>query len=497
MCGIVGIIGTPHSSQETYQGLLLLQHRGQDAAGILSFDFEQRRYTLHKNQGLVDAVFDSQSLKHLSGEMSIGHTRYSTVGVLDIKDVQPLTLNYPFGLGLVHNGNLVNFDELQKFLEQEKKRYIFTKNDGEILINLLSDHLAHVMKKQGRLDGEVTIDFLAQAVEYLFKYSKGGYSVLTTIAPYGLLAFRDPHGIRPLVLGKRKLTENERKHSNFEYSYCLCSETVVLNFLGYQKVRDLEAGELLFIDQKGNLHSRVVAQKSRKTCMFEWVYFANPESEIEDQSVYRARLNLGEALGKKIKKMIKNGDINPDVVVPVPETSRIAASKMSEVIDVPLRQLLNKNRYVQRSFILNNQDSRERAVKLKLFPIDSEIKGKNILVVDDSIVRGTTSARIVKMLKDSGANEIYFASTCPQITHPCGYGIDFPRSSELIAYNKSDKEIEQSLDCQKVIYLDLKDLEENLGNNICMGCLTGNYPTGTQYIEEKNNSYGESQLSRC
>ncbi len=476
MCGIVGIIGTPHSAEEAYQGLLLLQHRGQDAAGILSFDFHQKKYSLHKNQGLVNQVFDKDSLENLDGEMSIGHTRYSTVGSLDIKDVQPLTLNYPFGLGLVHNGNLVNFKELKDFLNNEKKRFIFTKNDGEVIINLLSDHLAHMVKKYEAEGKEFEPDLLFQATSYLYKYAKGGYSTLATIAPYGLLAIRDPNGIRPMILGEKTLPNGEKAH-------CITSESVVLNFLGYDIVRDLEPGEVLFIDKTGKHFSKVLTQEPKKSCMFEWIYFANPESRIEDKNVYEKRLEFGRALGKKIKPLLESGAIKPDYVVPVPDTSKISATSLSEELGIPLRPLLNKNRYAQRSFILNSQSSREKAVKMKLFPIKEDIEGKNLLIVDDSIVRGTTSKRIIQMLKDCGAKEVYMASTCPKIIYPCSYGIDFPNREDLVAHDKDLPEIESAIGCEKLIYLSVKELKQILGPNLCTGCLTGEYPTGEDYIQ--------------
>ena len=477
MCGIIGIIGTSQAPLETYQGLLLLQHRGQDAAGILNYDFDDHQYSLEKNQGFVDKVFTPESLAQMSGQMSIGHTRYSTVGKLDINDVQPMTLNYPYGLGIAHNGNLVNFDELKDFLTQKKKRFLFSKNDGEVLINLISDYLAYILKKNEFEHTEFHPEILFSAIRYLFEYAKGGYSIVGTIAPFGLFACKDPNGIRPLILGK-KSTEQED-------CYALASESFVLEFLGYKVERDLEPGEIIFISKDGKLHSSIINPDKKKQCMFEWVYFSNPESTLDGKSIYTSRLNLGRSLSKKIKKLIQDNEISPDFVVPVPETSKIAATAISEELALPLRPVLNKNRYIQRSFILNTQDSRENAVRLKLLPIKEDIVGKNLLVIDDSIVRGTTSKRIVKMLKDAGAKEVYFASTCPPITHPCGYGIDFPNSEDLIAFNKTKEEITDLLGCNKVIYQTEDDLKSVLGEKICSACLTGDYPTGKEFLEHK------------
>ncbi len=477
MCGIIGIIGTSKAPLETYQGLLLLQHRGQDAAGILNYDFEKHVYSLEKNQGYVDKVFTPESLQAMKGQMSIGHTRYSTVGSLDLNDVQPMTLNYPYGLGIAHNGNLVNFDKLKNFLNEKKKRFLFSKNDGEILINLISDHLSYILKKNEVEHTKFHPEILFSAIRYLFEYAKGGYSIVGTIAPFGLFACKDPNGIRPLLLGKKTTDEGD--------SFCLSSESFVLEFLGYKVQRDLEPGEIIFISKKGKLHSSIVDQQPKKQCMFEWVYFSNPESTLDGKSIYTSRLNLGKSLSHKIQKLIDKNEISPDFVVPVPETSKIAATAISENLSLPLRPVLNKNRYIQRSFILNTQDSRENAVKLKLLPIKEDIEGKNLLVIDDSIVRGTTSKRIVKMLKDAGAKEIYFASTCPPITHPCGYGIDFPNSEDLIAFNKTEEEITDLLGCNRVIYQTEDDLKDVLGDEICSACLTGKYPTGGEFLANK------------
>ncbi|MBY0415283.1 MAG: amidophosphoribosyltransferase [Bdellovibrionales bacterium] len=485
MCGIVGVFGTPYSFQEVYQGLLLLQHRGQDAAGILSFDFNSKNFHIHKDLGLVSEVFRPEILAGFSGQMSVAHTRYATVGprekdkspIESKRDLQPMTINYPYGLGMVHNGNLINYYELKKYLLEEKKRHLFTNNDLEAMINILSDGLKEKKSNTHHFD-----QFKA-AVEDLFLKAKGGYSVLGLVADLGLFAFRDPHGIRPLILGERPLSKEEMElHPNhFGKSYCLSSESNSLNFLGYNVVRDLAPGEILFIDSSGEIFSSIEYSKKReippKPCMFEWVYFANPESVIEERSVYSTRLEFGKNLAFEIKGLIDSGKIKPDLVVPIPETSRVAAISLSETLKIPYREVLIKNRYIQRSFILNTQESRNRAVLLKLTAIASEIKGKNILLLDDSIVRGTTSKRIIEMVKEAGANEVYFATTCPPVRYPCYYGVDFPDPKELVANGRTTHGIGEYLGADHLIYLSEEATKKSIGKeSLCMSCVNGCYP---------------------
>ncbi|MEX0798655.1 MAG: amidophosphoribosyltransferase [Bacteriovoracaceae bacterium] len=484
MCGVVGIIGSPYSAQEAYQGLLLMQHRGQDAAGILSLESKNNNYHLHKDQGLVDTVFNKDNLYQLRGEIAIGHTRYSTIGVSELKDVQPQMINYPYGIGLAHNGNLVNIQELKENLKNEKNRYIYSDNDAETLLNIIAGELADSEKEEN-----FSVKDMARAVSKVYSSAKGGYSVIGTIAKKGFFAFRDPNGIRPLIFGKRDLTEEEKDKSSFKESYCFASESNTMNYLDYDIIRDVRAGEFIFIDFEGNVHSEQLSQKKHTPCMFEWVYFANPDSVLDEENVYASRHRMGEFLGKKVKELVNEGFISPDVVVPVPETSRISSISLSETSGVPCRELLIKNRYIQRSFILNTQKSRERAVKLKLSPVAQEIKGKNVLLVDDSVVRGTTSKRIIEMVKKAGAKDVYFASACPPILNPCFYGIDFPHKEELLAYQKSLKEIEHILGADKVIYMSIEELKAALKKkNACMACLDGNYPVDVSAGQEFNQS---------
>ncbi len=485
MCGIVGVFGTPYSFQEVYQGLLLLQHRGQDAAGILSFDFNTKNFHQHKDLGLISDVFRPETLAGFSGQMSIAHTRYATVGPkekspIDSKrDIQPMTINYPHGIGMVHNGNVVNYFELKKYVQEEKRRHLFTNNDLEVMLNVLSDGL-----REKNVPSH--FDQFQNAVKSLFDTVKGGFSSVGLLADKGFFAFRDPHGLRPLILGERKLSEEEKAlyPEHFGKSYCFSSESNALNFLGYEVVRDLAPGEIIFIDQTGEIFSSVDYSKTRgispRSCMFEWVYFANPESVLEERSVYSARLDFGKNLGEEIRELINRGEIAPDIVVPIPETSRVAAISLSENLKIPYREVLIKNRYIQRSFILNTQESRKRAVQLKLTAIANEIKGKNILLLDDSIVRGTTSKRIIEMVKEAGAREVYFATTCPPIRYPCYYGVDFPDPKELVASERSVKEVADYLGATKLIYLSTEALKKSIGKEgLCMACINGCYPVDT------------------
>lgn len=502
MCGIVGVFGTPYSVQEAYQGLLLLQHRGQDAAGILSFDFNTKSFHQYKDLGLISDVFVPSILAGFEGTMSIAHTRYATVGPkennkspIDSKrDIQPMTINYPHGIGMVHNGNIVNYFELKKYVQEEKRRHLFTSNDLEVMLNILSD---------GLREKNVPNDFdqFQAAVKTLFDTAKGGFSSVGLLADKGFFAFRDPHGLRPLILGERKLSDEEKRAhpGHFGKSYCFSSESNALNFLGYEVMRDLAPGEIIFIDQSGEIFSSVDYSKTRgiepKSCMFEWVYFANPESVLEEKSVYGARLDFGKNLGTEIQSLIDSGEITPDIVVPIPETSRVAAISLSETLKIPYREVLIKNRYIQRSFILNTQESRKRAVQLKLTAIASEIKGKNILLLDDSIVRGTTSKRIIEMVKEAGAKEIYFATTCPPIRYPCYYGVDFPDPKELVASNKTTEEVAEYLGATRLIYLSSEATKKSIGKeSLCMACINGCYPVdigGAKTFQDMRNLHRE------
>ncbi len=481
MCGIIGVIGTPMASQEVYQGLLLLQHRGQDSAGILSYDFSSKSYSQYKDLGHVNNVFSAKILEKLKGEMSLGHTRYSTVGTSNHKDIQPLVMGYPFGLGIVHNGNLVNFYQLRESLKSNSQRHLFSNNDLEAILNLLAEGILENQNK-AKLDFEI----LLKAVSKVYDTALGGFAVLTAIADSGLLAFRDPNGIRPLVIGVRDLTPMEKNsENNSGKAYCFASESNTLNFLGYKVLRDVSPGEVVFVSKDGHLQSKILKEKKHSPCMFEWIYFATPESTMEEKNVYQTRLQMGDALGELIEPLIQKGEISPDVIVPVPETSRVSAIALSEKLGIAYRELLIKNRYIQRSFILNTQESRKRAVQLKLTPIKSEIQGKKVLLVDDSIVRGTTSQRIIEMVREAGAKEVYIASACPPIRHACYYGIDFPNPEELVAYQKTEEEIAQKQKADKVIFMSMEGLKKSIGlSELCTACLDGDYPVDISAASE-------------
>jgi amidophosphoribosyltransferase len=378
---------------------------------------------------------------------------------------------------MAHNGNLVNYYELVEKLRREKRRMPLTNNDLEVLENLLADALLEIGAGNSE---KLRFDQLEKAVTAVMKESVGGYSVVTMIAGQGMLAFRDPKGIRPLILGRREAMVKDASGSLVKKSaYCVTSEMILLNFLGYEPVGDLAAGELVFIDLEGRMERKILPLAQPATpCMFEWVYFAGAESILEGKPVYNARLNLGKGLARVIRKHMDKGEMQPDIVVPVPETSRIAAIALAEELAIPYREVLIKNRYIQRSFILNTPEKRAKAVDLKLNPVRSEIVGKRVLLVDDSIVRGTTSKRLVDLVRRAGAKEVYFVSTCSPIRHPCYYGIDFPSPEELIATGREESQIAQALNADRVIYLDQQSIREAIGlKSMCMACLDGDYPT--------------------
>lgn len=487
MCGIIGIIGPEReearsapvdAAHDAYAGLLALQHRGQDAAGILTYDVQSRMFAVEKDLGLVSQVFTQDKMAKLTGRMAIGHTRYATAGGDGTRDVQPMVTGMPFGLGMAHNGNILNYVSLAKHLAETYGRQLLTANDLEVMMHYWSHYL---------LDGEVaptdktfTFDSIRSAAARFFETMIGGYAVVALMAgrrpeERGLVAFRDPNGIRPLALG--------RKEEGGETFWCVASETAALLRTGYAYERDVEPGEVIFIDAKGKIQSAVVGKKGAEPapCMFEWVYFSGAESEIAGHPVYAVRLNLGERLGVKTKEAIAQGQMGvPDIVMPVPDTSRTAAISIAGALGVPYREGLIKNRYIGRSFILNSQEKREAAVEQKLIPIRSEIEGKSILLIDDSVVRGTTSKKIVDLLKRHGAREVILGITCPPLRYACYYGIDFPDPKVLIANGRDVAQISDYMGVRHVVYLDEEDLRQAIGlSKLCMACLNNKYPTPT------------------
>lgn len=482
MCGVIGVIGPVEVEQslswaalEAYRGLLTLQHRGQDAAGILSFEATSSRFFQHKDLGLVADVFNQEKLERMRGQMSLGHTRYATAGTDQKEDLQPLALGLPLGIGMAHNGNLVNAHALSQELCEKYQLQFMTSNDLEVLLNLWCTALLDQMK-----DHEKNFSFAkaCAASDIIFQKAQGGYALVGMVASEGLFALRDPDGIRPLVVGTKEVVDDRGDKAT---CYCVCSETLALNFLGYEYLRDVLPGEMIFIDLQGQMHTHLHQgqySKAKSPCMFEWIYFSGAESSIEGRSVYQARLNLGKRLAIKCQSLIDAGQLQADVVCPVPDTSRTACFALSEDLKIPYREVLIKNRYIQRSFILNSQEAREKAVELKLSPVRSEIEGKNLLLVDDSIVRGTTSKKIIALLKRYGACEITLAITCPPIRYACYYGIDFPTNEELIAGEKTSELIAQFIGANRVVFLDESDIIEAIDlPQLCMACLNKDYPT--------------------
>jgi len=478
MCGVIGIFGAKNSAYEAYLGLQTLQHRGQDAAGILSYDFSSRQFYLEKRSGLVSQVFHQRDIARLSGSLSIAQTRYATIGSKDGKNFQPRVGGYPLGIGFVHNGSLSNYYELVEFLKENLQIHQLTSSDLEIFQSLFSIYLAKNLDKNSKKD--LTLNQLIPGAKKIFEMARGGYSLVGSIADQGMFALRDPLGIRPLVLGERELKKEEYdpKLPKLKKSFCLSSESVTLSFLGYKTIRMVSPGEFLYINKCGEISSKILSHCSKKApCMFEWVYFSDPESDIEGRSVYQTRLDLGYQLAKKVKKLQNRNLIKPDIVSSIPDTSRLASISLAEALGIPYREVLIRNRYIHRSFILGSQKERERAVALKLVPVKSAIQGKNILLVDDSIVRGTTSKKIIHILKERGAREVYMASTCPPVRYPCFYGIDFPEQGELLASNRSQEAIALEIGAKEVIYLDEEALLKALDRKqVCMACLNAKYP---------------------
>ncbi len=467
MCGIIGILAKGPVNQSIYDGLTVLQHRGQDAAGILTSD-GQRVY-LRKDNGLVRDVFLTHHMRDLKGNLGLGHVRYPTAGFDSAAEAQPFYVNSPFGLALAHNGNLTNAAQLKDELFREDLRHINTSSDSEILLNVF----AHELEVQAKL--QLTPEHIFRAVAAVHRRCRGAYAVTMLIVGYGILAFRDPYGIRPLVYGKRE-TDQGPEH-------LIASESVALDALGYDLVRDIEPGEALYVDLKGQVHARQCAEFHQHVpCIFEHVYMARPDSIMDGISVYRTRLRMGEKLAHKIQREWPGHDI--DVVIPIPDTSRTAALQMAYELDLKYREGFIKNRYIGRTFIMPGQAQRKKSVRQKLNAIDLEFRGKNVLLVDDSIVRGTTSQQIIQMAREAGANKVYFASAAPPVRYPNVYGIDMPSAQELVANGRNEQQIAALIGADRVIYQDLVDLiaAAHEGNpritQFDTSCFSGEYITG-------------------
>ncbi|KAF1709391.1 amidophosphoribosyltransferase [Pseudoxanthomonas kalamensis DSM 18571] len=466
MCGIVGIVGNQNVAGLLYDGLTVLQHRGQDAAGIATADGTRLR--VHKGNGLARDVFDAKTMSVLEGRVGIGHCRYPTAGSEGMDEAQPFYVNSPYGIALAHNGNLINTEALRQQVFEADRRNINTDSDSEVLLNVF----AYELDAQRMLTPEAVM----RAVAGVHRRCKGGYAVVSVVLGLGLVAFRDPHGIRPLVLGKRE-------HADGNTEYAVASESTALDILGFQRVRDVQPGEALVITARGDLFAEQCAAPQEHTpCIFEYVYFARPDSMLDNVSVHKARMRMGIKLGEKILRLRPDHDI--DTVIPIPDTSRDAALEISNVLGVKYREGFVKNRYVGRTFIMPGQGERVKSVRRKLNPIHLEFRNRVVLLVDDSIVRGTTSQQIVQMARDAGARKVYLASAAPPVRHPNIYGIDMPAADELVANGRSIEEIEKLLGCDWLIYQDLEDLEMAVreGNldlkTFDSSCFDGNYVTG-------------------
>jgi amidophosphoribosyltransferase len=469
MCGIIGIVGKSEVASALYDGLTVLQHRGQDAAGIATID--GNRLCLHKGGGLVRDVFDRDSMLGLRGSVGIGHCRYPTAGSEGSAEAQPLYVNSPYGIALAHNGNLINTEKLRREVFEDDRRHINTDSDSEVLLNVL----AHELQIQDRRT--LSPDNIFKAVAGTHARCVGGYAVVSMLLGYGVLAFRDPNGIRPLVLGERDTAAGKE--------YAVASESVALDILGFKLLRDVAPGEAVLLTLDGQLFARQCAELAvHAPCIFEYVYLARPDSMMEDVSVYKARLRMGEKLGEKIRRLMPNHDI--DAVIPIPDTSRTAAGPLAQALGVPVREGFVKNRYIGRTFIMPGQSERVKSVRRKLNPIGLEFRNKNVLLVDDSIVRGTTSKQIIQMAREAGAKKVYLASAAPPVRYPNIYGIDMPVVAELIAHGRTTEEIQQILGADRLIYQDLDDLiwavkdgNENL-QQFDTSCFSGEYVTGVE-----------------
>jgi len=443
MCGIVGLVAKSNVNQALYDALTVLQHRGQDAAGIVTCD--SGRFYLRKDNGLVKDVFRTRHMQRLVGNMGIGHVRYPTAGSSSSAEAQPFYVNSPYGIVLAHNGNLTNTHDLVKDVYREDLRHINTTSDSEVLLNVF----AHELQEKKTLTP--TAEDVFSAVRGVHKRVKGGYAVIAMMAGYGVVGFRDPNGIRPAVFGKRE-TENGPE-------FMIASESVALDALDFEVIRDIEPGEAVFSDVDGNLHTAQCAENPKLTpCIFEHVYFARPDSIIDKISVYKARLKMGTRLAEKILRERPEHDI--DVVIPIPDTSRSSALELANRLGVKYREGFMKNRYIGRTFIMPGQQLRKKSVKQKLNALDLEFRGKNVLLVDDSIVRGTTCEQIIEMAREAGANKVYFASAAPPVRHPNVYGIDMPAKEEFIAHDRTVEEIQEAIGADWLVYQDLEDLVE-------------------------------------
>ena len=488
MCGIVGIVSHQPVNQGLYDALMVLQHRGQDAAGIMT-DWNGTLCTRKKN-GLVSDVFLQRHMEELRGNIGIGHCRYPTAGTLKSSEAQPFYVNSPYGIALAHNGNLTNSDELKALLIQHDRRHLNTGSDSEALLNVF----AHELQQQPA--EELTPQAIFAAVAAVHRRCRGGYAVVAMIIGYGIVAFRDPHGIRPVCLGRRETPDG--------VEHMVASESVAMDALGFRLVRDILPGEAIIIERDGSLHSQVCdLPRGYTPCIFEYVYFARPDSIIDRISIYKARLRMGERLADKILRERPNHDI--DVVIPIPDSSRTSALEVAHRLGVKYREGFIKNRYIGRTFIMPGQEMRRQSVRRKLNAIDLEFRDKNVLLVDDSVVRGTTSQQIIEMAREAGARRVYFASASPPVRFPNVYGIDMPAASELVASGRTAQQVQEFIGADWLVYQDLDDLIKAVHHDDAeitefdTSCFSGEYVTGDvspEYLlqlEQQRNDRAKSQ----
>jgi amidophosphoribosyltransferase len=472
MCGVLGIFSTEPVFGQLYTGLLTLQHRGQDSAGILTYD---GRYHLKKGNGLVRDIFQERHIARLKGTVGLGHTRYPTVGEGTGEDAQPFWLNHPYGIAAAHNGNVVNFFELKKELFEKSHKIINSNCDAEVILNIF----AAALERSSRRD--ITPESVFHAVRQVYKRVKGAYSVVVHIADKGMVAFRDPYGVKPLLFGvdRRQMLP----------AFAFASESVTLDLLGYADIRDVPPGSAIFIDTQRAVHERKLRAAPFRPCIFEYIYFARPDSYLNRINVYQARVDLG----RKLARRVRESGLPIDVVVPVPDSSRPAAIEIARLLKLKYREGLVKNRYIGRTFIMPGDQARQKTIRQKLNAIADVFQGKDVLVVDDSIVRGNTSRSIIQMVRQAGARSVYFVSYSAPLTNPCVYGIDMQTKSEFIASGVQADEIAARIGADRVLYQDIRDMEQAVRRqnpsirSFCAACFTGKYPTGDvsrDYLEQ-------------
>ncbi len=486
MCGVLAIFDSKEIIGKMYTGLLTLQHRGQDSAGILTYD---GKFHVKKGNGLVRDIFDEHNILRLKGNVGIGHTRYPTVGEGSVEDAQPFWINSPFGMAAAHNGNVVNFLDLKRELFEKSHKIINSNCDLEVILNVFAESLEKSARRK------VTPDNIFNAVRHVYRKVRGAYSVVLHIADIGLIGFRDPHGIRPLLFGVNS--------EEMVPAYGFASESMTLDVLGFRPIRDVEPGSVIFIDQNRKVHEKKLTRAAFRPCIFEYIYFARPDSNLNKIIVYQCRVELGKRLARQIKA---NGLADIDVVVPVPDSARPSAIEIARILKLKYREGLVKNRYIGRTFIMPGQSLRERSIRHKLNPITEVFAGKNVLLVDDSIVRGNTSRSIIQMVRSAGARKVYFASYSAPLTNPCVYGIDMQTRSEFIACNSTPDQIARKIGADRVIYQDIQDMERAVRKqnpaitSFCKACFSGIYPTGDvsarllEMIEKEREENQQRQL---